>query len=93
MSASGRYLYVIGRDAKINLIDLWMEKPDNVAEINVEVHDRVANDFHNRKRKELIDIEDDRDVRVLIGSRPDVCPEHLSVTCKDDGGRAVEFTP
>ena len=29
LSASGRYLYVIGRDAKINLIDLWMEKPDN----------------------------------------------------------------
>ena len=25
LSASGRYLYVIGRDAKINLIDLWME--------------------------------------------------------------------
>lgn len=33
LSASGRYLYVIGRDAKINLIDLWMAKPDNVAEI------------------------------------------------------------
>ncbi len=32
-SASGRYVYVIGRDAKINMIDLWMEKPDNVAEI------------------------------------------------------------
>ena len=27
MSASGRYLYVIGRDAKINLIDLWMDPP------------------------------------------------------------------
>ena len=26
----GRYLFVIGRDAKINMIDLWMEKPDNV---------------------------------------------------------------
>jgi nitrite reductase (NO-forming)/hydroxylamine reductase len=33
VSASGRYLFVIGRDAKINMIDLWMEKPDNVAEI------------------------------------------------------------
>ena len=35
MSASGRYLFVIGRDAKVNLIDLWMEEPDNVAEIKV----------------------------------------------------------
>ena len=25
ISASGRYLYVIGRDARLNLIDLWME--------------------------------------------------------------------
>ena len=35
ISASGRYLFVIGRDAKINLIDLWMETPDTVAELKV----------------------------------------------------------
>ncbi|WP_414691398.1 cytochrome D1 domain-containing protein [Noviherbaspirillum sp.] len=40
LSASGRYLYVIGRDARINLIDLWMEKPDNVAEIKVGLEAR-----------------------------------------------------
>ncbi|HRZ06752.1 MAG TPA: nitrite reductase [Candidatus Competibacteraceae bacterium] len=40
MSASGRYLYVIGRDARINLIDLWMEKPDTVAEIKVGLEAR-----------------------------------------------------
>jgi nitrite reductase (NO-forming)/hydroxylamine reductase len=40
MSASGRYLYVIGRDAKINLIDLWMAKPDTVAEIKVGLEAR-----------------------------------------------------
>ncbi len=39
-SASGRYLYVIGRDAQINLIDLWMEKPDNVAVIKVGLEAR-----------------------------------------------------
>jgi nitrite reductase (NO-forming)/hydroxylamine reductase len=39
-SASGRYVYTIGRDAKINLIDLWMEKPDNVAEIKVGLEAR-----------------------------------------------------
>jgi len=39
-SASGRYLYVIGRDARLNLIDLWMEKPDNVAEIKVGLEAR-----------------------------------------------------
>jgi nitrite reductase (NO-forming)/hydroxylamine reductase len=40
LSASGRYLYVIGRDAKINLIDLWMEKPDNVAELKIGLEAR-----------------------------------------------------
>jgi nitrite reductase (NO-forming)/hydroxylamine reductase len=40
MSASGRYLFVIGRDAKINMIDMWMAKPDNVAEIRVGLEAR-----------------------------------------------------
>lgn len=40
LSNSGRYLYVIGRDAKINLIDLWMKKPETVAEIKVGLEAR-----------------------------------------------------
>ena len=40
LSASGRYLYVIGRDARLNLIDLWMEKPDNVAEMKIGLEAR-----------------------------------------------------
>jgi nitrite reductase (NO-forming) / hydroxylamine reductase len=40
LSASGRYLYVIGRDGKVNLIDLWMEKPDNVAEMRIGLEAR-----------------------------------------------------
>ncbi|MCW8959539.1 MAG: nitrite reductase [Gammaproteobacteria bacterium] len=39
-SASGRYLFVIGRDAKINLIDLWMKSPDTVAEIKIGMEAR-----------------------------------------------------
>jgi len=40
ISSSGRYLLVIGRDARINLVDLWMESPDNVAEIKVGLEAR-----------------------------------------------------
>jgi nitrite reductase (NO-forming)/hydroxylamine reductase len=39
-SSSGRYLYTIGRDALINLVDLWMEKPDTVAQIKVGLEAR-----------------------------------------------------
>ena len=35
ISASGRYVFTIGRDAKINLIDLWMKEPTTVAEIKI----------------------------------------------------------
>jgi len=40
VSASGRYLYVIGRDARVNLVDLWMKTPSNVAEIKVGMEAR-----------------------------------------------------
>ena len=40
VSASGRYLFVIGRDAKIDMIDLWMKKPDTVAEIKIGLEAR-----------------------------------------------------
>ena len=39
-STSGRYLFVIGRDARINLIDLWMKQPANVAEIKIGLEAR-----------------------------------------------------
>jgi len=35
ISASGRYLFVVGRDAKVNMIDLWMKEPTTVAEIRI----------------------------------------------------------
>ncbi|PKO89457.1 MAG: nitrite reductase [Betaproteobacteria bacterium HGW-Betaproteobacteria-12] len=35
LSASGRYVYVIGRDGRLSLIDLWMEKPGVVAEVKI----------------------------------------------------------
>jgi len=40
MSASGRYVMVIGRDALINMIDLWMEEPKTVAKIKVGIEAR-----------------------------------------------------
>ena len=51
MSASGRYLFVIGRDGKVNMIDLWMPKPDNVAEIRIGLEARSV-DTSKYKGKE-----------------------------------------
>jgi nitrite reductase (NO-forming)/hydroxylamine reductase len=40
LSTSGRYVYTIGRDARIDLIDLWMDPPQTVAEIRVGLEAR-----------------------------------------------------
>jgi nitrite reductase (NO-forming) / hydroxylamine reductase len=40
LSASGRYIYVIGRDAKVDMIDLWAETPNIVATIRVGLEAR-----------------------------------------------------
>ncbi|MEX0915589.1 MAG: cytochrome D1 domain-containing protein, partial [Wenzhouxiangellaceae bacterium] len=39
-SSSGRYIYTIGRDGKIDLIDLFFEKPTKVAEIKIGLEAR-----------------------------------------------------
>ena len=51
LSASGRYLFVIGRDGKINMIDLWMSTPDNVAELRIGLEARSV-DTSKYKGKE-----------------------------------------
>ncbi len=40
LSHSGRYIYTIGRDGKIDLIDLYMAKPEKVAEIKTGIEAR-----------------------------------------------------
>ena len=39
-SKSGRYLYTVGRDALINLIDLWMDPPQTVAQVKIGLEAR-----------------------------------------------------
>ncbi|MBI5163833.1 MAG: c-type cytochrome [Magnetospirillum sp.] len=40
LSASGRYVYVIGRDGRLDMIDLWFEKPTTVATMKVGIDAR-----------------------------------------------------
>ncbi|UCH76010.1 MAG: c-type cytochrome, partial [Rhodospirillales bacterium] len=40
LSASGRYLYTIGRDGRVNLIDLFMDPPATVATVKIGLEAR-----------------------------------------------------
>ena len=64
-----------------------------VAELSVEVHEKVAEDLLNRKRRELGEVEDERGVRIRITPKADTHPEFLSLHATDDGGRAVKNLP
>jgi nitrite reductase (NO-forming)/hydroxylamine reductase len=39
-SASGRFVFTIGRDAKIDMIDMWMDPPEIVSEIKIGLEAR-----------------------------------------------------
>jgi len=40
ISASGRYLFTVGRDALVNMVDLWMDPPATVAQIKLGLEAR-----------------------------------------------------
>src|SRR5690606_24636348 len=55
-SSSGRYLFVIGRDGRVNMIDLWMPKPDNVAEVRIGLEARsVATSKYKGEKGDFTD--------------------------------------
>jgi nitrite reductase (NO-forming)/hydroxylamine reductase len=55
-SASGRYVFTIGRDAKIDMIDMWMNPPQRVAEIKVGLEARSveSSKYHGYEDKYAI---------------------------------------
>jgi ribonuclease E len=63
---------------------------EDVNEVAVDIHERVANYLNNRKRREITDIEERCQVAISINARTDVGPEHLSIRCLDDNGGNVK---
>ncbi len=61
----------------------------DVERIELEVHERVANYLNNRKRREITDIEEHRDVLVTITARNDVAPEHVNIRGLNDVNTVV----
>lgn len=55
-SASGRYFYSIGRDGKATMIDLWMAKPDKVAEVKTCTEARsIDSSKYKGKKGDFVD--------------------------------------
>ncbi len=63
---------------------------EKVASVKVEVHQRVADYMINRKRREMIDLEERYDVVVNLQTGTNVSPSHLSITCLNEDGIIVK---
>jgi ribonuclease E len=65
---------------------------ESVAKLIIEVHDRVGNYLNNRKRKELIRIEEEHEVEIVIVAKSDVCLEHMTFRAEDANSREVNLS-
>jgi ribonuclease E len=61
----------------------------NVKRVSVTVEEEVAAYINNKKRRDLLKLEDDHNVQVVVVSREDLSPEFLKFECVDGNGRDV----
>jgi len=62
-----------------------------VARITVTVEEEVANYLNNKKRRDLVQLEQDSNVEVQVVSGEGLSPEYLKVDCVDANGREVRI--
>ena len=72
----------------IRMLQLGAHLP-KVNRITVRVNDQVASYLNNKKRKEIINIEDDAKITVQILGSEGLYPEHLELDCRDIEGREI----
>ncbi len=63
---------------------------EEVSRVRVEVQEKVAGWLNNKKRKDLLKVEEEYAVSILIDARTDVGPEHLVVRCEDEIGKEIK---
>src|SRR3954462_13048819 len=62
-----------------------------VARITVTVEEEVASYLNNKKRRDLVQLEQDSNVEVQVISGEGLAPEYLKVDCVDANGREVRI--
>jgi Ribonuclease G/E len=61
-----------------------------VARVTITVAEEVADYLNNRKRSELVRLEQEGHMTVQIVGAEGAAPEHLVVECRDADGREVK---
>ena len=66
---------------------------EGIHEIVIRVHSEVANYLLNRKRREVVQLEQKGELTITITGLPHVPPETLEITCYDRNGTETRFQP
>lgn len=77
----------------VDVMRLLMERASSqheIGSIEVEIHENVANYLNNRKRRQIMSLEEEFDLVVNIHARSDVGPEHVVLVCRDDIGKEIK---
>jgi ribonuclease E len=64
---------------------------DDVARLDITVHDEVATWLNNRKRREISQFEDETHIQLHIDGKEGVSPEYLVFEASDENGRGLRF--
>jgi ribonuclease E len=75
----------------VRLMILASQRSD-ITEITLTVAEEVAGYLNNKKRRDLIQLEEEGGIRVHIFGVSGRGPEHLEVVCRDAEGRQVKFS-
>jgi ribonuclease E len=62
-----------------------------IRRVTIRVHEEVASFLNNRKRRELMQLEEAGNMVVQILGSETHFPEHLDIDCRDDHGEIVEL--
>jgi ribonuclease E len=74
----------------IRMLILAAQNPD-VSDVAIAVAEDVAEYLNNKKRRELLRLEDEGKMTIQVLGTEGVPPEHLEVCCKDSEGREVKY--
>jgi ribonuclease E len=72
----------------VRMLALASQQP-KIARVTVRVNDEVATYLNNKKRREIMQLEDESKMLVQILGSESHFPEHLEIECRDGEGREI----
>jgi ribonuclease E len=72
----------------VRLLAVASQQP-KISRVTVRVNDEVATYLNNKKRREIMQLEDEARMLVQILGSEGLFPEHLELECRDTEGREI----